>query len=469
MNGTASGPLLKKLGLAKSPDSRVRLLKQLEKHLHRHVVGEFVKLLANPRFSDIEFPIVEKHVPFLKNLTVSDVKAACERHPNYKPSLQGILPYLDTSGQDLSWASVKPDEAEEPNVLEVIPKATKSDEDSKDDLSELRHFFLEVLNTIYNKQLANGEMDGRDGFVSYALLQSIDFASSDVDKGLALDDWNAAHLADKAFTKRCVESASKAWEKTVTNKYCCAGYSKSRVGDDRSHTLEYKKLKVKVLRALSFMEAHRQARKTFSEQLSDSTSVDATENVVLDESKAETDAAQKELDEVEKDDVLVVKSHYFCVILLNKGTCFALQLTIMNLSCLNHVINCYHLPKVAKYVEWLLEGGVLSSQEASTFLDNIEQYLVSANYCTMMDSPDEAVKSIKAVEDSLKPPVERDEPEKPISSSEVGKAKQLESVWDSDSPPVADKRGSVWDSTDPPPDQSGTKLTKMAESMDFDV
>ena len=351
VNGTASGPLLNKLGLAKSPDSRTRLLKQLEKHFRKQLVDEFVKLLAHPRFKDVDFPVVQ-HVPYLNDLTFSDLKAACLRNPKHEPSLHH-LPYFDTDGQDLSWANMQPSsEVELPLVLEKIPEtAPATVNDEQGDIRELRHFFLEILGTVYNTQMENGELNGRNSFVSYSLVQSLDFASSDVDKGLPLCDWKAAHITDKYADNRWIESGAHHLESTINKPYCCIRYSKERVGDDRAHTLEYTKLKVNVLRALSFIEAHRQARKTFTLQLSDSSVVDTTAHMVLDESKAETDAAQEDLNKLNKDDRMIITAHYFCAILLNNN---------------------------GKYVTHLLKEGILQPKEAAKYLGRIETLLISA-------------------------------------------------------------------------------------------
>lgn len=166
INGTTSGPLLNKLGLAKSPDSRERLLKQLEKHFRQHAIDMFVRLLADPRFQDVELPVVQHHVSLSKNLTLPELKAAVLRNPKYKPSLKNILPYMDTAGADLSWANVEASQVEAPPVFKAMPEEftpSKSDRESTESLQELRHFFLEVLNTVYQSQLENGELDGRDG------------------------------------------------------------------------------------------------------------------------------------------------------------------------------------------------------------------------------------------------------------------------------------------------------------------
>lgn len=377
VNGTLAGPLLKKLGLTKSPDARVRLMKQLDKHFDKNHLDEFVKLLADPRFQGVSLPVIQDHIPFLKNITVSELKAACLRNPKYTPNLQGILPYLDTDGQDMSWANTEPSETRcpLPALLNTTAGKSSADKDEKEDIIQLRHFFLEVLNTIYNAQLEDGELDGRNGFVSYSLLQSIDFASSDVAKGLSLDDWKTAHVVDTHFSKRWVEGCSKIWEDTVNKKYCCMKYSSNRVGDDRAHTLEYKKLKNNVLRSISFLEAHRQARKIFTQQLSDSSEVDANEQTVLDESTAESEEAQKELDSVNSQDLLIIQSHYFCSVLLNKS---------------------------AKTAESLLEKGVLEEKEASSMLDEIDTCLLSVNYCSLLDhGEDDAKGASKQVLDSI--------------------------------------------------------------------
>jgi hypothetical protein len=160
----------------------------------------------------------------------------------------------------MSWANVKPSETRTPLLFDDIKGMSSTDKDEKEDIIELRHFFLELLSTIYNRQLDDGGLDGRDGFVAYSLLQSIDFASSDIDKGMPLDDWGATHVVDKYFTAHWAERGAKICENIVNKKLCCIHYSKNRVGDDRAHTFEYKKLKIKVLRAISFLEAHRQVR-----------------------------------------------------------------------------------------------------------------------------------------------------------------------------------------------------------------
>jgi hypothetical protein len=291
--------------------------------------------------------------------------------------LQHILPYLDTAGADLSWANVDSSKTKAPPVVPAStiagPETAATGKDSEEDIKELRHFFLEVLRTVYNKQLDDGELDGRDGFVSYSLIQSIDFASSDVDAGKSLDDWQAAQIGNKFYNNKAVQSIANTWESTVNKKYCCIRYSNQRVGDDRAHTLEYKMVKTNVLRAISFIEAHRQARETFTKQLSASSEVDANEQIVLDESNAETATAQDVLDNEDQQDVLVIRNLYFCAILLNKS---------------------------AKYAENLLKEGVLEEKEASGYLDEIDTSLVAVNNCSVMDIDEDAQAVSKHMEAS---------------------------------------------------------------------
>lgn len=251
-------------------------MKQLDKHFDKQLVDEFVNLLADPRFQGVELPAIRAHVPYLTNITLSELKAACRWS-------RSVLGQRD-----------EPSETHRPLFFESTTASKKA---TDTDTKELRHFFLEVLSTIYNHQLETGELDGRDGFVSYSLLQSIDFTSSDVDKGLPLNDWTATQVTDKFFSRLFVESGWNAWQKVNNIKYCCS--NSDRVGDDRAHTFECKKLKVQVLRAISFIEAHRQARKIITDALSDSNEIDPIEQIVLDESIAETDKAQKDLDSVD--------------------------------------------------------------------------------------------------------------------------------------------------------------------------
>eukprot|EP00798_Chlamydomonas_sp_ICE-L_P012814 gene12814-7456_t len=66
---------------------------------------------------------------------------------------------------------------------------------------ELRLMFISVLSSSYLAQLDKGDLDGRFGYTTYALLTSLQFACDHVNQGGALNDWEAAlrlsHISHK--------------------------------------------------------------------------------------------------------------------------------------------------------------------------------------------------------------------------------------------------------------------------------
>lgn len=344
INGPTSGPLLNKLGLARSTDARVKLLEDMEHTFRRHLVDYFVRLLADDRFHDVDFGLVKEHVPLLQDLTLNELKSAVQRNMDITANLKHVLPYLDAGDLNLSWTGVY-------KMSETKESAALQGHLNKDDTMnkiELRHFYLGILATVYSEQRDRGEMDGRAAFVSYSLLQSIDVASSNVDKGAPLNDWEAAHIVET--------SQLKLLQIVYTQLIKLLKYTKLYQGDDRAHTLKYQKLRLDVLRALAFIEAHEDALKKFTGQFADSDGeFRESEKTVVDEVKAEMQLAREVLETSDKRDVDVITSHYFCIILLNQW---------------------------AKYVEKLHDGGILMDREATAYIEKAEKSLDYARHCS---------------------------------------------------------------------------------------
>lgn len=63
LNGTFAGPLLIKLGLAKPREMRGKVVERFESNYHKNLLHLFVNLLADPRFSCVDFAIVKHHIP----------------------------------------------------------------------------------------------------------------------------------------------------------------------------------------------------------------------------------------------------------------------------------------------------------------------------------------------------------------------------------------------------------------------
>lgn len=101
VNGSLSGPLLRKLGLAESTKTRQRIVQHFAKSTKDHILDDLIHLLTDPRFKHVDFSVVVAHVPILGDVTLDDLAEAVEKNkasvpPDiYKqPDLSNILPYL---------------------------------------------------------------------------------------------------------------------------------------------------------------------------------------------------------------------------------------------------------------------------------------------------------------------------------------------------------------------------------------
>jgi hypothetical protein len=346
INGTTTGPLLKKLGLAQSTDARVKLLKDMERHFRRHYLDHFRRLLAYDLFKDVDLWLVREHVPLLKDLTLQELKSAVLRNKDVSPKSTLVLPYLDLGDTELSLTGDDLSERTEPKGIGQSEFSTDVKKDETMNTIELRHFYLNILNAVYSKQIDHGEMDGRQLHVAYALIQSLDIASSDVDRGAQLNDWAAANIAAASHLK--IYAQMMRVEK-------CAN-SKRYQGDARGHTSKYQQQRIDVLRALSFIKAHEEALEKFKAQFEDPDgSFCESEQRVVDEVKAEMASAREVLKSCDKHDLNMITSHYFCTILLNQ---------------------------MAAYIEKLLDGGILMDREATTYLEGVEKSLEYAKHCS---------------------------------------------------------------------------------------
>lgn len=65
INGPTSGPLLRRLGLVTPTECRKKVIENYRQHMAQHALNEFLALLTDKRFEDIDFSAVKAHVPFL--------------------------------------------------------------------------------------------------------------------------------------------------------------------------------------------------------------------------------------------------------------------------------------------------------------------------------------------------------------------------------------------------------------------
>lgn len=76
INGSLSGPLLTKLGLADSTESRKRILESADRAAQRRILGDFIHIMTDPRFSFVDFALVKYHNPLLRDITSTELAEA---------------------------------------------------------------------------------------------------------------------------------------------------------------------------------------------------------------------------------------------------------------------------------------------------------------------------------------------------------------------------------------------------------
>lgn len=65
INAPTCGPLLKALGLITPTRTRERVVENYRQHMIQSTLKDFVGLLSEERFKEVDFKIVQKSVPFL--------------------------------------------------------------------------------------------------------------------------------------------------------------------------------------------------------------------------------------------------------------------------------------------------------------------------------------------------------------------------------------------------------------------
>jgi len=80
INAPTCGPLLKKLGLVTPTETRLKIISKYRRRMVQHSLIEYLSLLADERFHDLDFAVVREHVPFLRDVTYEQLKAAVKRH-----------------------------------------------------------------------------------------------------------------------------------------------------------------------------------------------------------------------------------------------------------------------------------------------------------------------------------------------------------------------------------------------------
>lgn len=379
INGSTAGMLLRKLGLTRASEVRETMVASYYRKLDERLLDSFVHLLANPLFANADFALVKHHVPFLKDLTADSLKVAVLKNKSnvpakiyHRPKLYGILPYLvrsqgEQTEHDSTWVAELHDY--ETNVCigmrdsfrihkaveEADLDALETEHNDDPVTKELRLIFLEVLRASYAKMIVKGYLDvraGSPGFVAFALEQSIEFAIDAVNHGKPLMDWDFAFIIQQPLEDGGFRAAGhftrpirKFLGKNVLPK------------PEKSN----QQLQLDVNRGIAFLEGHELARRLFEQEFCGE-EVTNCQKLVLRESLIESEKARKMLSKLNDGDVQHVMSHAMSLIMLNKAS---------------------------RFVEKILERGLLHETEATEKIEEIEEYIEALRVCAETHHPGE--------------------------------------------------------------------------------
>lgn len=387
INATTAGPLLKKMGLADSSETRAKIVHAYEARYRSWMIDHMVRLLAQPRFTNVNFALVRYHVPILADLTKAQLLESVDRNratvakEDYQPpNLKNIIPYLKDdddemyfmrrvdSAEDTLEALEKEEEAHARKLKRELRTMRRKQRRSKSTMrfmveeeeplstQELRHLFISILRSAYEVQIRDGELEDRQ-FLYVTLEQSLEFAEDAVANGEPLKDWEYVHLIDGPLVKLAKETKKK---KTVTS--CCAPFCDKhtkKIRDDFKRNLRT----LKIERCLCFMSAHRWSQRFFRREFENAESeLSESGKRVISESQQQYDLCENELKSSDPKDVELVSSHKFCSILLNSGV---------------------------YYVSKLKRAGLLKDDEAEKIVEDLEHNLEKVQSCNEESHPGE--------------------------------------------------------------------------------
>jgi hypothetical protein len=359
INGITAGPVLRKLGLADMSVVRKRMLHCYESNYREEAIEDFIRMIAHDQFVRVRFNfgIIQDHLPdFFSNLTRTEflevVKKHVRLHPedrsNVHEQLKNILPYLKKGDGD-DEESLDP-EGKDDNDGEMIEAKRLSTSVARTlrrsspfrvrmfeqdcTLVEFRRIFLELVRSRYADQLKLGEALERE-FVAFSLTQSLDIAADHVDK-CPLNDWEFIAIVQKPWLEK-VKYGMRRLQKLLP---CFKGM----IGEAIDPEAFLKRLNIE--QCVFFISAHTDAQNLVKEQFDDDEAYAEVAKQVLKESAAEVDQATLKLESFDDKDVEIILSHKIIRALLNN---------------------------TVSYVEELTESGLLKEQEATRYLEKIQE------------------------------------------------------------------------------------------------
>ena len=152
VNGTLSGPILRALGLAKLGEAREAITARYHDLFRRKMFEKLLRLLGQPRFAEVDFRIIKKHISFFDELTTDEIKYAVKSYKETTPVLEYNQPNLST---------LKP-YMDEANYQEIVDIA-KADVRKRLKAIFTMASFVQVKNEINNSAAHSAAREGAPG------------------------------------------------------------------------------------------------------------------------------------------------------------------------------------------------------------------------------------------------------------------------------------------------------------------
>lgn len=320
-----AAPMLRKLGLADTTETRRKVLELVRCSLRRHITDRMVELLALNRYQNVNFAVVRHHVSLMADLSPDQLSRSVKKYMRLhgqrrrlktKSVRSNILPYLQKRGgmpdaeaaqlveinQILSYVETKQDH----NILDQ-PDERQSlvlgPEQHNPSIIEIRHLYLEILRGSYARQIEAGELTGRH-FIAYTLLGSVDHARDAVSRGAPLNDWDYTNIVRQPLKRELLRL-------THTKQMRAFKARVLQQGETRPD-IEHLDMRYDVERCLAFLEGHRLCREIFQEEFDWEAEVGKDAHKVLLEAQAEMEKAKKVLTSYPVHDIEAIVSHKFC-------------------------------------------------------------------------------------------------------------------------------------------------------------
>ena len=433
LNGSLSGPLLHRLGLAASSATRQRIVQHFAKSTKDHLLDDLVHLLTDPRFKHVDFSVIAAHVPILGDVTLDDLAEAVEKNkasvpPDvYKqPDLSNILPYLlqkATNDADNSMLPPSRPSLEEGNVLFESYRRTlqcKQDDDAHtpqgsvtatDGLGDEEQGVavdFEGLASMYSSARTPGrQFDLRSTLKKDVVgVANVDLAGTSVRAielrlifiealrhayahqvergeldGRGFVDYVLFQSLDFSADAVSLGKPLNDWEATTV----VGGTWTTRIeiginrlysldcrhgADVRSISREYISLRFEILKTLAFISAHTLAQERFKREFCTGGTL-------------EFSAAERQVLE-ESDRLIQTAKNYL-------GTFEKRDVTVI----VSHLACQILLNKGARYLEHLADEGLLKQKEANHFIELTGHALSGLKYCSKKQHPGELTRKEK--------------------------------------------------------------------------